>query len=521
MLRASRNSIAAALAAALAPALAPALATGLIALAAPAQAQKSADTLRVVWRDSIPNIDLYHNSLRVGLIMSHHVWDTLIHRDPVTFEYKPLLATSWKWTDETTLDLELRQGVKFHDGQPFGADDVVYTLNTVSKPEAKVVVPSNVNWIKEVEKTGPYSVRIRLVRPFPPALEYLSLPIPIYPHEYYKRVGPDGMGKAPIGTGPYKVVKVDGVARYDLVRNDDYFEGSPKGRPRIKNLVVRAVPDAATEMVELLGGRSDWIWYFNPDQFDRVAASPNLAAVRAETMRIGFLGLDAGGRTGAGNPLTNQKVRQAIFHAIDRESMAKNLVQGAARAIQAPCFPSQFGCDDKVVPPYAYDPAKAKALLAEAGFANGFRTEIVAFRNPQWTAAIQGYLRAVGITAQVTMLQVAAAVEKNQKGETQMYHGDWGSYSINDVSAVLANFFKGGRDDQALDPELKRLLDVADNSIDPAVRRTNYSKAIEIIMGKAYWLPLHTFVTTYGMSKELDFQPHVDEIPRFYMAGWK
>ena len=94
-------------------------------------------------------------------------------------------------------------------------------------------------------------------------------------------------------------------------------------------------------------------------------------------MRIGYLSIDAAGRSGAGNPLTKLKVRQAIWHAINRQEMADKLVQGGSRVPLAPCFPTQFGCDADAAVKYAYDPAKAKALLAEAGFPNGFDIEML------------------------------------------------------------------------------------------------------------------------------------------------
>jgi peptide/nickel transport system substrate-binding protein len=496
-------------------------AAGLVALSClPASAQKSADNLRVVWRDALPNIDPYFNALRVGLVVAHQFMDTLVYRDPDTFALKPLLATSWKQVDDVTIDFELRQGVKFHNGDAFSADDVVYTINTVVAPDSKVTVPSNFNWIKSAEKLGEHAVRVHLVKPFPTALEYFALVVHIWPKEYRSKVGPEGYSKAPIGTGPYKIARVDGVAQIDLVRNEDYFAESPKGKAKIGKLTIRAVPDAATEMTELLSGRADWIWNFNADQFDRVGKMPNLTAIRAESMRIGFVDIDAAGRTGAGNPLTKPAVRKAILHAIDRETIAKQLVQGGSRVPNAPCFPTQFGCDDGAAVKYEYNPQKAKQLLAEAGFPNGFSTEIVAFRNPQWTAAIQNYLRAVGINASVNMLQVAAAVEKSQKGETPLYHGDWGSYSINDVSAILPVFFGGGNDDYARDPEVQKLLEQGGTTNDPEARKRAYTDAIKRITAEAYFVPLHTFVTTYAHAKNLEFKAYVDELPRFYLSAW-
>src|SRR5205814_1841654 len=221
-----------------------------ITFAAPAAADKASDTLRIVWRDAIPNIDPYYNQLRVGLIVAHHYLDTLVYRDPEDFKIKPQLAKSWKLVDDTTLELELRDDVKFHNGDKFGADDVVYTLNTVSSPEGKVIVPSNYNWIAKTEKTGEHSVRISFKKPFPAALEFLALVTPIWPKQYRTQVGPEGYAKAAVGTGPYKVAKVDGVAQIDLVRNENYFDG-PKGKPKMSKIVIRAVPDAATEMTEL------------------------------------------------------------------------------------------------------------------------------------------------------------------------------------------------------------------------------------------------------------------------------
>jgi len=120
----------------------------------PAAAQKSADTLRLAFRDSVPNIDPYYNNQRTGLILSHTYQDMLVYRDPASFEIKPLLATEWTLVDALTIDFKLRQGVKFHDGSPFSADDVVYTINIVSSPDSKVSTPSNYSWIEKAEKTG-------------------------------------------------------------------------------------------------------------------------------------------------------------------------------------------------------------------------------------------------------------------------------------------------------------------------------------------------------------------------------
>ncbi len=498
-----------------------ALAAGFAIHHRPAAAQKAQDTLRIVDRFGLPNIDPYYNSLRTGLVQAHQAWDTLVYRDPESFDLKPLLATEWRWVNDKELEFTLRQGVKFHDGSDFTADDVVYTLNLASNPESRTATPSNYAWIERCEKVDQFKVRVHLKLPTPAALEYFALVIPIYPAAYRQRVGADGYTRAPIGCGPYRITKFEPGASVDYERFDGYWAGSPKGRPAIRKLNVRFVPDATTEMTELLSGRADWVWNMNPDQFDNVNRLPTVQAVRQESMRIGYLSIDAAGRSGAGNPLTNLKVRQAIWHAIDRETIANRLITGGSRVPPAPCFPSQFGCNADAAVLYNYDPAKARALLAEAGFANGFEIEMVSYITPQWAAAVQSYLQAVGIRARISQMQVAAAVQRAWEGRNPLYLGSWGSYSINDVSAILPVMFGGGNEDYTRDEELQRTITRGGSTTDQAVRREAYDAAIRRITENAYWLPLHTYVTIYGFSRQLDFKPYRDELPRFFLAKWK
>jgi peptide/nickel transport system substrate-binding protein len=495
------------------------LAAGLTA-GFPALAQKSADTLRITWRDAIPDVLPYYNQLRTGVVLAHQAWDSLVYRDPETFQIKPLLAESFKWADETTLEFVLRKNVTFHNGDKLTADDVVYTINTILN-DKQVSTPSNYSYIDHATKVDDTHVRVELKRVFPAALDYMAMTLYIMPKAYREKVGPLEYSRNPIGSGPYKFTRVNGVTEIDLERYDGYYAESPKGRPPISRLVIHEVPDSATEMAELLGGRADWIWKFSPDQFDAVGQMPTLQAVRGESMRIQFLGMDAAGRTGADNPLTRQKVREAIFYAIDRATMARQLMQGGSRALDAPCYPTQFGCDAAAAVHYPYDPAKARQLLAEAGYPNGFDTELVTSDLPQWAGATQGYLKAVGINARTSVLQVGAWVQRSLAGQNPLELGSWGSYSVNDVSAILPNFFTFTPGDYVRDPELKKLVEAGGATVDADQRRKAYSAAIKRITEKAYWMPMFTHTVTYGFSKQLNFKPYPDELPRFFLSSWK
>ena len=487
--------------------------------AAPAEAGKRDNTLKFA-ADQVPeSIDSYFNNIRTGVIIAHHVWDHLIYRDPKTNEYKPSLATGWRWADEKTLEFELRQGVKFHNGEPFDADDVVHTINFITKPENKVTTASNVNWMAGAEKISQYKVRIALKKPFPAALEFLAGPIPIYPNAYYAEVGPKGINEKPIGTGPYRVTEHQPGRLVRFERNKDYFKDSPKPQPTIEKMELRLIPDRDTQAAELMAGGLDWTYNVPPDQAEKLKTLPHLDASAGETMRIAFLHFNPSEKSPV-PALRDVRVRRAIGHAIDREAILKNIV-GGGRVIHVHCFPTQFGCDDKAAPRYAYDPAKAKALLTEAGFPNGFEMDFFAFRDRQQAEAIIGYLRAVGIRINLRYVQAVAARDAMREHKAGMIQQTWGSFSVNDISANTPVFFTFLADDAARDEQVRDLLQTGDSSIDPAIRKDVYAKALARIADQAYTLPLYSLPNYYAYTKDLAFTPYPDELPRFWESKWK
>jgi peptide/nickel transport system substrate-binding protein len=485
-----------------------------------AVAQKSANAIRFAY-DQVPeNIDPFFNNVRIGVIIGQHVWDTLIYRDPTSGEYKGQLATSWAWVDDKTLEFELRQGIKFHNGEPFDADDVVYTLNFVSKAENKVVTQNNVDWIESAEKLGPYKVRIKLKRTFPAAIEYLAGPVVMHPNEYYAKVGPQGMNTAAVGSGPYRVTE-HAVGKYlRLERNKDYFKDSPKPQPKIDKIEIRFIPDRQTQMAEMLAGGLDLIMNVPPDQADQLKVVPHLDVKSGETMRIVFLNMNTQENTPA-QPLRDVRVRRAISMAIDRETMVKQLVGEGGRVLNVICFPGQFGCIDSQAPKFRYDVAEAKKLMTDAGFANGFEIDLFAYRERPHSEAMVNYLRAIGIKANLRFMQYAAMREQTRQGKVALSHQTWGSFSVNDVSASTPVYFKWLPDDVNRDPEVRDLLEKGDTSVNADTRKEAYAKALGLIQERALGVPLYSLVTFYVMGKGLDMKTYPDELPRLWEVGWK
>lgn len=483
-----------------------------------AYADKASDTLSVAFTKELESVDSYMNSAREGIVLQRAIWDGLLYRDPTSNEYKGNLATSWEWIDDLTIEFKLREGVKFHNGEEFNADDVVYTINFVAKPENGVKTQRNVNWMKSAEKIDDFTVRLHLKAPFPSAIEFLAGPVSMYPNEYYEEVGPSGMALFPVGTGPYKATKIEPGRRYVLEKNTSYHE-SPKGQAQVGTIDIRTIPDINTQMAEMFNGTLDLIWQVPSDQAGKLGQMDQFQAVNESTMRVGFLLLDAAGKSAENTPFKDVRVRQAVAHAIDSQTIVDALLKGASKVIKSACFPSQFGCDTDVKT-YEYSPERARALLAEAGYPDGFTTDFFAYRNRDYAEAISSYLNAVGINTNFKMLKYAALRDLSSKSGVPMNFQTWGSYSINDTSAFTGQFFKFGDLDTVKDPVLRDALEIADTSTDPALRIENYSKALNLIADQAYMVPMFSYNTNYVFTQEVSYTPTPDEVLRFTTMNW-
>ncbi|GAB7258584.1 ABC transporter substrate-binding protein [Dickeya ananatis] len=484
-------------------------------------AGKQNDTLVYASDSEVENVSPYHNNMREGVILAHLAWDTLIYRDPKTGEYKGELATDWQWESPSVLLLHLRKGVTFHNGDAFSADDVVYTFDNIAGPNTASVIPQSVDWIDKVEKVDDYTVRLHLKKPFPAALEYLSGPTPIYPAHYFQQVKLEGFSKAPVGTGPYKIVKVMPGQGVMMEKNPDYFKDSPIGQPKIGKIQFVVIRDPEARVAQLMTGQVDWIWRVASDQVDSLSAMPNIAVKSGETMRVGFLALNTNATGPEGVPFKDLRVRQAINYAINRQAMVDNLVRGGSKPVYSACFRTQTACDTSQVIQYPYDPAKAKQLLAQAGYANGFDTDLWAYRERDYAEAIIGDLRKVGIRARLHFVQYPVMASALASGQAPLAFSTWGSFSINDATAFVTPYFGGKGSDIWKDPAVMAELAQADTVIDPQQRRAQYAALLGHISAQAYMAPLFSYSTHYAFTADLNFQDWPDELPRFAEASWK
>lgn len=486
----------------------------------PAAADKASNSVVFAHVNILESADVYFNTVSSGNILAFQIWDTLIYRDPESGEYRPNLATSWKWIDDTTLELDLRQGVKFHNGEEFDADDVVYTFNFATDPKNRITL-DYVTWIARTEKVEKYKVRIKSKYVFPAAIEYLTGPrLAIYPHEYYAKVGPAGMNANPVGTGPYRVERHDLRRSITLKRNPNYPADGPKAGATIETVVIRFIPDVQTQVAELLSGGVDLIMDISRDQAAQIASLPQFHIVPTELVRTNFLRINT--REDTPFPmLKDLKVRQAIAHAINRPAISKNLVGAGSRVLHAPCHPLQTGCDEAGLVRYEHDPAKARRLLAEAGYPDGFAVDIHAYRDRPLTEAIIGDLRAVGIRANLRFVQLSAITEDVHQNKVGLIDFSWGASGYRDIAASTSLFFTRPEDDLNRDPIVVEGLLEGNRTLDPEKRVAVYKRALKHLTEQTLAVPLYSIPTRYAARADLVVVGYSDGLPRFHAMRWK
>lgn len=486
-----------------------------------AHAGKDTDTLNVAFENEIENLDSYKATGRTALVAARELYDGLLYKDEESGTLKPALAQSYKIIDDKTVDFELRRGVKFHDGTTMTADDVVYTLNLVSSKDYGARYQIAVNWIDHAEKTGDYSVRLIMKAPNPIALEMLAGNLPIYPKHYYEKVGPAGMAVKPVGTGPYSLAELTPGTRIVLKRFKDYYAESPRGQPSIGTVAMRVLPEANTRYAELITGQLDWTWRVPLDDARNLARQPKLKIETSEIMRFAFLEMNPNFQDGK-SPLANVLVRRAVNHAINRAGILKALVGGASKLINGPCNPIQFGCVTQDVATYEYNTAKAKALLTEAGYPNGFDLELLASAMPHDQAeAIAADLGEAGIRVRVNEQQSGSALSAWRAGKVGMFLHNWGSYGVGDVGLSTGYFFAGNGDDLIRDAEATQAVRAAGSMMDADKRKPEYARAVRRVADQAFWVPLWTYSVNCAQSRDLDLKMDADEFVPFERARWK
>jgi peptide/nickel transport system substrate-binding protein len=487
-----------------------------VALSFAAPASLHASEIRVGYTQDALTLDPANPGNRDTETIIRNMYDGLLTRD-ATMHVVPELADSWRQVDPLTYEFHLREGVRFHDGTPMTAEDVKFTMERVlggkiggqTNPRKDLLGP-----LTRVDIVDPHTVRFILRQPWPllPAM----LPFQeIVSEAFVKQVGDDGLVTREDGTGAFRLKEWRRGDRMVMERVADYYGGAPAvppvGPARVDRVIYQVMPDNASRVAALLAGDIDIINGLAVTSIAQVRDNPGTTVMTVNGTRSFFMAIN-----NARPPFNDVRVRRALNHAVDRKLIVARLLNGLATPLNGVLSPDAFGFNADL-PDYAYDPAQAKALLAEAGVANLSLTIDVDGASKDIAEAIASMLTRSSITARVHVWETAVIVpiwrDATKRQDHDVFFTSWGNASLDPSDIMMPAVHGGGRANSAgyANPEVDKLLDQAETETDQAKRRTIYLHVQQMVHDDAPWVFLWLPQDVYGVSKRLHgFKPSAD-----------
>ncbi|HEV2358434.1 MAG TPA: ABC transporter substrate-binding protein [bacterium] len=438
-----------------------------------------------------------------------NVYDLLFTRDPKTEKILPWLATGYRVIDDRTWEFMLRQGVRFHDGEPFTADAVKFTLEYILDPKNKTHYLPRFKPVDRVDVVNDHTVRIHTSEPMPVLLSYLSLPgLFILAPEYVRKVGVDYASAHPAGTGPYRFKEWVRGERLVLERNPNYWAGTPK----IQTVVFQVIPEFSARLAALLSGQIDVMKDVPPQAVDTVNRSGRAQVRSTVSSRINYLALE----TLHPGPMQNPKVRQAMIYAVNVDELIKTVLGGQATRICG--YVSRFDSGyDPAIRCTGYDPNKAAQMLQEAGYDPkklALTLDTPSGRYPldkEVSEAIAAQLGKLGITVHVQVNEWRSHLDKiiNRKAGDMFFLG-WGPDL--EPSGTVGQLFVGSLTYSSFgDPRIEDMIHKAEVTVEPKANAAAFRKVQEALVPLAPWVPLWQQHDLYGVANWIAWRPRPDE----------
>jgi peptide/nickel transport system substrate-binding protein len=452
--------------------------------------------------DAPPNLDPVDQASVT--MATANIFEPLVTMNPKTYKMEPRLAESWRVVNPTTWEFNLRKGVKFHNGEPFTAEAVRFTIERSRSKGAGILVSS----IDRVEVLNPQVVRLITKTPYP-ILDRTLIPLSIVPPKYVRENGPDALSKRPVGTGPFIFKERVRDSRTELERNKGYW-GPP---PAVERITFRTIPDATARVAALLAGEVNVVTHLEPSHVTAVERGNKTSVVSRRSPRRMYVMM----RTDQDGPLADKLVRQAMNYAVDKRAIAAQIFGGRAQPIAANLVPEEFG-HDASLRPYPYLPDYARQLLTQAGYPNGFSVtfETSAGRyllDKEGAEAIVGYLEAVGVKVELKVNESGAHLRK-YRTRTVAGMFQW-AYFLPTFDGVSFMEFLYSTSDRSYfrNAEFDRLTEVAQRTMDPRARQQALHKLQRIVRDEAPYIFLYQLPDIYGVSSTVtgfDPPPIVD-----------
>ncbi len=497
-------------------------AAALSLMAGAADAQKAKDTLRVAVTDAIPGVEGMYFAGFDGFITNKIVQDTLVTWDTVDKKLKPQLATEWKRVNPDTLEFKLREGVKFHNGADFTADDVVYTVQHALDPKYKFRLKERYGFIKSVEKIDNHTVRLNLHKGSGVDLINLTSYPPILPHAVHAKYDNKAdFARETIGTGPYRMTALDSVGIV-FQKSPTYTWGGSRPAGRIGKITFTPIGDKQTQIAKVMVGELDMIYDIDLEQAKQVVgAAKDYRLHVAPNAGFFFLNFDTANRSGQ-SPFGDKRLREAVLSALDLKTFYKayvpkmepdQILASMFHPMLEPCTPDL----PQKLPDY--DPARAKQLLADAGYGTkGLDVEILTWSPARQTAeAVAGELRKVGIRATVNNAARNVFTKLRGDGKAVMQVTIWDNGGEPDIERT-ANYFFGADIPQnyVQSAELAKIVDQGRDELDADKRKQIYDRIFGIANAERYIAPVIPAPSLIVHHKDLT----IDNTPIIYGQGF-
>jgi peptide/nickel transport system substrate-binding protein len=435
-------------------------------------------------------------------VVAHCISDALVWTGPGG-TYLPALATSWEPIDDTTWRFNLREGVSFTNGEPFNAEVVKYTVERIKDPELNSPAqPLMTGRVQEVQVVDEYTVDFVTTVPYP-GLPYDFTTMSMVPPEYTQEVSVEEYGRNPIGLGAMKFVEWVSGDHITLEANPDYWGG----KPDFDKMIIRFISDEATALAALQAGEIDFMFNLSPENSDTVENSPNAHVQGADGVRQVYLAMDA-----LNPPFDDVRVRQAMNYAVDVPALQDALLEGTGARIVGAFWPSTVGFDSSITP-YPYDPEKARALLAEAGYPDGFSTQLHntpagegIINTLDLSEAIQGFFADVGVNAEIALHENAEfwRMYHAQEFKDGMYIASWGAGQA-EGGHLMTLFHSSTRGYYYQDPEADVLVEACTSTVERQAREDACAELQAFLQEEAPWIFLYAQPRLYGISDRVNW----------------
>ncbi|MBN8746058.1 Heme-binding protein A [Xylophilus ampelinus] len=481
----------------------------------------------------IPTLDIHSQNNALGNGVHAAIYDSLVYYNSTSFKPEPQLALSWKNVSPTQVRFQLRTGVKFSDGSPFTADDVVFSITRAMAKTSNYAVYAE--GIDKAVKVDANTVDILLKAPTPTLINQLT-ELRIMSKAWAEKnnsTSPKDIKtqeetfahRNAMGTGPYMVKEWQPDQRLILTANPNYWGKNPTN---VTEIVYTPIKSQATRLAALLSGETDFVLDPSPQDLPRLRSNADLKVIDGVENRTIFLGMDQhrdelpGSNVKGKNPLKDARVRKALYQAIDINALNRVTMRGLSQNTGTLVAPQVNGWTKKADARWPYDVAAAQKLLADAGYAQGFEVDFACPNNRYISdeaicQAVTAMWARVGVKAKLRTLPLVTYFPMIQRYEASIYMLGWGVPTFDalySLQSLLRTVGAGGDGNYNVgrysNPQMDALIERVKVETDPKVRNELIEKALVLSHEDVAYLPLHNQIIPWAMRKNIQVVHRAD-----------